>query len=100
MYIHREQFVLKFEWDEEKDWENYLKHRIRFNEAQMIWADPFADEFYDEFHSIEEERFIRRGTHPWLGLLIVVFCERGHSIRIISARKATKTERENYEKKL
>lgn len=99
-YIQRVVAMLKYEWDEEKEWQNYLKHRVRFNEAQMIWADPLADEFYDEFHSDSEDRFIRRGIHPSLGLLIVIFCERGHSIRIISARKANFAEKVQYEKKL
>lgn len=89
--------MLKFEWDEEKEWANYLKHWIRFNEAQMIWADPYADEFYDEEHSIREERYIRRGHHPSKGLLVVVFTERDDRIRIISARRATNLEKEDYE---
>lgn len=89
--------MLQFEWDEEKEWSNYLKHWIRFNDAQMIWSDPYADEFYDDTHSLIEERFIRRGNHPTKGLLVVVFTERENTIRIISARKATKNEKEDYE---
>lgn len=92
--------MLKFEWDEDKDWLNYLKHKIRFNEAEMIWADLFAEEFYDEENSLHEQRFIRRGFHPRFGVLIVIFCERGDSIRIISARKANLSEKGKYEKTL
>lgn len=93
--------ILKFEWDEEKDWSNKLKHGIRFEEAQQIWADESALEFYDPDHSDDEERWIRVGVNVVRGILFVVFSEPGvRTIRIISARKANKEERQVYERSL
>jgi len=92
--------VIVFEWDEEKEWSNFLKHKIRFHEAEMVWKDEHSLELIDEFHSDIEQRLLRIGFHPYKGILMVVFCERGTSIRIISARKADKTEKEYYERSL
>jgi len=91
---------MKFEWDEEKNIINHSKHKVWFEEAQTVWADEMADEFYDSEHSEGEERFIRVGHSTNARVLLVVFCERDSSetIRIISARKATKKERNDYEK--
>lgn len=91
--------MLSFEWDNKKNLSNYRKHRIWFEEAQTIWADANAIEFYDSEHSESEDRFIRIGSSTTINLLLVVFCERkqGTAIRIISARKATRNERDQYE---
>ena len=90
---------MKFEWNEDKSEVNHKKHQIRFEEAQTVFLDPQAIDFYDEAHSESEDRFIRIGVSEKLNVLLVVFCERdeGH-IRIISARKATAEERKLYEK--
>lgn len=89
-----------FEWDEEKSHSNLMKHWIRFEHATYVWEDPFSLEFLDTENSISEERYFKLGHSPDRGLLVVVFCERsdGNVIRIISARKATKSEREQYER--
>lgn len=93
--------MIKFEWDEEKDWSNYLKHGIFFEEAKVIWTDSNAIEFLDEYHSQNEDRYIRIGMNIKFGLLMVVFCERENEIvRLISARKATLPERVFYERQL
>lgn len=94
--------MVRYTWDEKKERINFEKHRIRFEEAQVIWADPFALEYFDSEDLNAEERFIRIGLNPHRGILLVVFCERGEGaiIRIISARKATTTEKEFYEKEL
>ncbi len=90
---------MRFEWDDEKSEMNRLKHGIRFEEAQTVFLDPKAIEFFDINHSDDEDRFIRIGISKRMNLLIVAFCERGtESIRIISARKATPDERQEYEK--
>ncbi|WP_374075882.1 BrnT family toxin [Bdellovibrio bacteriovorus] len=91
-----------YEWDERKNQKNYRKHGVWFEEAQTIWQDPFALEFYDVVHSADEERFIRIGYSAAQKILVVVFCERhsGKSIRIISARKATSLEKGFYEKRV
>jgi len=79
---------------------NFRKHQVWFEEAQTVWADPESVEFFDSEHSFENgDRFIRVGHSKKDRLLLVVFCERaaGEVVRIISARKATRAEREEYE---
>lgn len=101
MYIHCDVIpVMKYTWDEIKNQKNHHKHGIWFEEAQTIWADGLAVEFFDPESSDDEDRFIRIGHSKRANVLLVVFCERddGNIIRIISARKATKKEREDYEK--
>ena len=90
---------MKFEWSDEKNRTNFKKHRIWFEEAQSIWADPLAVEFFDPDHSKDEDRFIRLGHTSGSNLIFVVFCEleSGNRIRIISSRKATQKERKQYE---
>ncbi len=89
---------MEFTWDESKNIKNYKKHGIWFEEAQTIWSDQFAIELYDNDHSDSEDRFIRVGKSTLRRTLIVVFCEPTEfSVRIISARLATKMEREQYE---
>ncbi len=91
-----------FEWDESKNKSNIVKHGISFEEAQVIWTDLRALEFFDPDSSEMEDRFIRVGSNPNRGTIFVVFCEReqGEIIRIISARKATAEERRDYERQL
>lgn len=88
---------LIFEWDGGKAQSNLSKHGVSFQEALTVFADSLARIFDDEVHAIEERREIIIG-HSFLGrLLIVCFTERGESVRIISARPATKRERKDYE---
>lgn len=91
-----------FEWDEEKYHSNLMKHWIRFEDAKVIWLDPFALEFFDAESSPNDERLIRIGYNINKGILFVVFCERedGRAIRLISVRRATKAEKERYERQL
>lgn len=90
---------MRFEWHEEKNYLNRTKHGIWFEEAQTVWVDPMASEFVDPDHSDDEDRFIRVGYSTLDRLLLVVFCERTlpDTIRIISARKATRAERQKHE---
>lgn len=90
---------MTFEWDEQKNAANFQKHGVWFEEAQTLWADELSKEFFDPEHSGEEDRFIRIGHSTSSRLLLVVFCERdaGNAIRIVSARKATPKEKEEYE---
>ena len=89
---------MRFEWDEKKADGNLRKHGVSFNEALTVFDDPYARILDDPDHSISEERFIIMGLSLKARLLIVCHCQRGNgeAIRIISARKATKTERESY----
>lgn len=93
---------MMFEWDEEKNHSNFTKHWIRFDEVQEIWTDQAAIEFCDTENSISEERFVRIGYSSIRGILTVVYCERenGSVFRIISARRATRKERDAYERRI
>jgi len=86
--------MIKFEWDEAKAASNLKKHQISFEDAKSIFFDEFGIQFYDEENSHKEERFLMLGMSSEAKLLIVCHCERDHgeTIRIISARKATKRE--------
>jgi uncharacterized DUF497 family protein len=89
---------MKFEWDSHKAALNFKKHGVSFHEAQTVFYDEFAVQFYDDEHSSEEERFILLGMSSKANLLIVCHCEReaGDVVRIISARPATKSEARHY----
>jgi uncharacterized DUF497 family protein len=89
---------MKFEWDTNKAAANLSKHGVSFEEAKTIFSDPLYIDFYDPDHSDEEDRYIRIGESSQGRLLIVSYTERGNLIRLISARKATRAEREVYEK--
>ena len=85
---------LKFEWDENKNLLNQKKHGISFDLAMGVFADRNHLELYDDFHSDEEDRYLAIGMVD--NVLCVVFTERGEYLRIISARLATKEERNIY----
>jgi uncharacterized DUF497 family protein len=88
---------LTFEWDGNKAKRNFKKHGISFEEASTVFGDPRARTIHDPLHSEEEDRFVNLGESQRRRLLVVVFTERGGKIRIISARVATRLERDNYE---
>ncbi len=90
--------MLKFDWAASKASANLKKHRVSFEEAQSVFYDEFAIQFFDDEHSVDEERFLLLGMGSGVRLLIVCHCEReaGDAIRIISARKATKRESAFY----
>ncbi len=90
--------MITFEWHDTKDRANQKKHGVSFREAKSVFFDEYAVQFYDEEHSSEEDRFIMLGMSNESRVLIVCHCERenGESIRIVSARKATKKERGFY----
>ena len=90
--------MLKFEWDENKNQTNIKKHGVSFEEACSVFYDEDALIINDEAHSQKEERFILIGFSYKFNLLIVCHCYRLNDsvIRIISARKATKTEKKEY----
>ena len=89
---------MKFDWDQAKAKANSKKHGVTFEEARTVFFDEFAVQFFDEDHSLEEERFLLLGLSSDAKLLLVCHCERerGNIIRIISARKATKREAAHY----
>ena len=97
-------FTYEFEWNPIKARENLKKHKIAFERAATIFLDPDALSEFDEDESRDEDRWITLGLdRP--GVLLVVChtyreeTEKGARIRLISARKPTKNEAKNYERK-
>ena len=88
---------LSFEWDEEKDLSNRRKHGVNFDEAKTVFNDPRSITIADERHSDNEDRYIDIGISSRGRLIVVSYTDRGSNIRIISCRKATKSERKTYE---
>jgi len=91
--------MLRFDWDERKNRRNRTKHGVWIEEAQSVFGDTHARLFYDPEHSVEEDRFLLLGVSSAARILVVVHCygESDSTIRIISARKATKKEVRFYE---
>ena len=88
---------MKFEWDENKNEYNKQEHGVSFKEASSVFDDDEALIVDDIKHSFNEERFLIIGKSYLDRVLYVCFCERsGDIIRLISARKADKEEREEY----
>ena len=91
--------MVRFSWDPAKAKSNLRKHGVSFEEAQSAFYDEFALQFYDD-DSAQEDRFILLGLSNRARVLVVVHCERGEGmeeLRIISARKATSSERQHYQ---
>jgi len=88
---------VEFEWDPEKAAANVRRRRVSFNEAATVLEDPLSTTFPDEAHSEGEIRFVTVGVSQRGRLLVVAHTERNDTIRIISARRATRREREFYE---
>lgn len=89
---------LHFAWDPRKAVENQRKHGVSFQEAETVFTDDFAILIDDPEHSDEEDRFLLLGLSTKLRTLVVVHCYRkaDEVIRLISARKATRKERDTY----
>jgi hypothetical protein len=85
-------------WDDRKNEVNKKKHGVSFDEAKTVFYDENAIRYYDPDHSDDEDRFLMVGVSQKLRILIVCHCFREDDsvIRIISARKATKGEEDNY----
>ena len=88
---------LIFEWDRKKAASNFSKHSVSFEEALTVFSDTLARVFDDEDHSTEERREVIIGHSSAGRLLIVCFPARGESVRMFSARTATRRERKDYE---
>lgn len=89
---------IRFEWDENKNQINKMKHKVAFDEAVSVFDDREALVIDDPEHSEEEDRFIILGLSNKTNLLVVCHCYRASDtvIRIISARKATTNETKQY----
>jgi uncharacterized DUF497 family protein len=88
---------VKFTWDLNKAEENLMAHGVDFREAATVFADPLSTTFPDVDHSIGERRFLIIGMSALNRILVVSHTETGDTIRIISARTATRRERRFYE---
>ena len=89
---------IRFEWDQRKSNENQRKHGVSFEEASSVFSDEYALLIPDPEHSSEEDRFLLLGLSELLRTLVVCHCYRKSDevIRIISARKARRSERAQY----
>lgn len=84
-----------YQWDRNKAVANVQKHGVDFADAVAVFSDDFAITLTDE--RFDEERFITIGVDAFDRVLVVVYTMRGNEIRLISARRATKRERQQYE---
>ena len=89
--------ALEFIWDPEKAASNLEKHGVRFEDASTAFGDSLSITIPDPAHSESEHRYVLMGRSIGGQLLVVVHSERKGSIRIISAREATRRERRDYE---
>jgi uncharacterized protein len=90
---------IKFEWDNNKENSNLIKHKIDFEEAKSVFYDFLSQTINDPDHSKNEFRYITIGYSNKNRLLIVSHTDRDNNIRIISARFANKNERNKYEER-
>lgn len=94
---------MKFEWDPNKERMNIQKHGITFEDASYVFADPFALNKYDDDHSHDEDRWVLLGKSLNEVILVVVHIFKDDDgieyVRIISARKATKSEQQAYQQR-
>ena len=90
---------LRFVWDAGKNLANRRKHGVSFEEAQTVFYDDWGILIEDEHEPGQEERFVLIGTSATLRVLVVSHCYRArdHVIRLISARRADRSERKDYE---
>ena len=87
-----------FEWDENKNQSNTKKHGVSFEEAQSVFFDDNAIQYWDDDYFNQEQRFLMLGMSNRYRILLIVHCyrENDSTIRIISARKATNKEKKEY----
>jgi uncharacterized protein len=89
--------ILHFQWDSRKAASNIKKHGVSFDEACTIFADPLSVTISDPALSDAEDRYLDLGLSHRGRLVVVSYVERGDSIRIISARRASSLEKKQYE---
>lgn len=97
-------FQYLFEWDPAKARQNARKHRVTFERGATVFLNPNSLSLFDEQHSDDEERWTTLGLDHTGTLLVICHTYReetgiGARVRLISARKATKNETEQYQRK-
>ena len=88
---------MNFEWDDDKARRNQIKHGVSFAEAATVFGNPLAITYPDPDHSAHEQRWLTMGYSERERLLVIAHADGGENTRIISARKATRKERQAYE---
>ena len=88
---------MTFTWNPEKDAVNRRKHAVGFREAASVLEDPLSTTYPDPAHSRGEQRYVTIGRSRLGRTLVVAHADRSNTIRIISARPATRRERRFYE---
>ena len=88
---------MEFEWNPQKAAANLAKHAVSFEDAATVFGDPLGRIMADPRHSAEEQRLVLLGLSQSKHLLAVMYVNRGETLRIISARRATRRERTDYE---
>ena len=88
---------MNYEWDPSKNLENIRKHKVSFEQAKIALEDPCRMSFYDEAHSLNEDRYIVFGSAEGRILFVSIVCLDEDTIRIISARRADRNEMEAYD---
>ena len=88
---------MDFEWDDAKAESNERKHGVSFTEAMTIFADPLSVTGFDPRHADDEDRYLTMGSSVAGRLLVVSHTDRSDTVRIISARLATRRERKDFE---
>ena len=91
---------MQFEWDPVKDAHNRTKHGVSFEEARTVFEDDLFLCFADPAHSQGEARYLMLGQSRQGRLLMIAYTERDGTVRVISAREATRRERKSYEEDL
>lgn len=98
-YVHMYSELWRSSGTQPKEKANLRKHGIRFAPAALALDDPYAVTIADRESNPAEERFVTLGADPQGRILVIVYAYRGDDIRMISARAATRREREAYERK-
>ncbi|KOR29029.1 hypothetical protein TI03_03340 [Achromatium sp. WMS1] len=88
---------MDFEWNPQKAEINSKKHGVSFEEASSVFGDTLSVTYPDPEHSMNEERFVMIGLSSKQQVLVISHMYRGKTVRIISARPATKREQRFYE---
>jgi uncharacterized DUF497 family protein len=96
LYIFSSGEETAFEWDDDKARSNLRKHGVDFADATAVLADERALTMRDELSAVNEARFLTLGQDTLGRTLVVAFTWRGSKVRLISARKATAAERQQY----
>jgi uncharacterized protein len=96
LLVSRSTMKLRFEWHKAKAEANFRRHGVSFDLATTVFRDPFAVELLDDREEYGEERFVMIGMAKGEVLLFVAYTEREEHLRIISARRATQYEQDDY----